>query len=103
MGCIALGYRAKTKSSQMGCLRVNSNSLRLSRQNQILPRWGASGLNPLGYRAKTKSSLDGVVICGAAKNHTDPNTGHYVNMRLNPVLRAKILLEGGVKKIPKRS
>ena len=65
--------------------------------------WGASGLHPLGYRAKTKSSLDGVVICGAAKNHTDPNTGHYVNMRLNPVLRAKILLNGGVKKIPKRS
>ena len=72
-------------------------------QTQILPRWGASGLNPLGYRAKTKSSLDGVVIFGAAKNHTDPDTGHYVNMRLNPVLRAKILLNGGVKKIPKRS
>ena len=46
----------------------------------------------------------GVVnTCGAAKNHTNPNTGQYVNMRLNPVLRAKILLNGGVKKIPKRS
>ena len=61
------------------------------------------GCIALGYHAKTKSSLDGVDTCGAAKNHTDPNTGHYVNMRLNPVVRAKILLNGGVKKIPKRS
>ena len=93
MGCIALGVRAKTKSSlEMGCLRVESKKISSQR-----------GCIALGYHAKTKSSLDGVVICGAAKNHTDPDTGHYVNMRLNPVLRAKILLNGGVKKIPKRS
>jgi hypothetical protein len=41
--------------------------------------------------------------CVAAKNHTNPNNGQYVNMRLSAPLRAKILLEGGVKKIPKRS
>jgi hypothetical protein len=41
--------------------------------------------------------------CKAAKNHTNPNNGQYVNMRLGVALRAKILLDGGVKKIPKRS
>ena len=41
--------------------------------------------------------------CKAAKNHTNPKNGKYVNMRLGAEIRAKILLEGGVKKIPKRS
>ena len=42
-------------------------------------------------------------MCKAAKNHTNPKNGKYVNMRLGVEIRAKILLEGGVKKIPKRS
>ena len=41
--------------------------------------------------------------CKAAKNHTNPKNGKYVNIRLGVEIRAKILLEGGVKKIPKRS
>ena len=69
MGCIALGVRAKTKSSQMGCLRAESKD---SKTKPNPPRWGASGLNQriqrnyppymgciaLGVRAKTKSSLE---------------------------------------------
>ena len=42
-------------------------------------------------------------VCKAAKNHTNPKNGKYVNIRLGVEIRAKILLEGGVKKIPKRS
>jgi len=35
-------------------------------------------------------------------NHTNPKNGKYVNMRLSAQIRAKILLEAGVKQVPKR-
>ena len=41
--------------------------------------------------------------CKAAMNHTNPKkNGKYVNMHLSAQIRAKILLEAGVKQVPKR-
>ena len=106
-------YRSDIKSTDWKTLMQHVGTLTFEQLGvSVLKRQGFPDLPVTGKLCLNTHVLGrhcpferpGIVdTCEAAKNHTNPNTGHYVNMRLSAPLRATILLNGEVKKIPKRS